>query len=391
MKHKRQVALVLLAMFIDLVGFGMVIPILPFAAERFGADGFMLGIFVASFSLMQFLFAPVWGMLSDKVGRRPVILIGLLGGSISFLVFGLSTSLLMLFLSRVLSGIFTAATLPSVQAYMADITSDKDRARGFGLLGMAFGLGFVFGPAIGGFLSSHGFLFPGLFASALSFVNFLGALLWLPETYKPTGVVKKRKLIDIGKLHSALNHPAVGSLILTFAIVSFAFSNLEATYALYGERVAGLNAQSIGIIFTMVGIIITVVQGGLIGKITNAIGERRPLLIGLAVMSLGYFVVGTFAKDFASLMAMTSLISIGNSLTFPTVNALISINSRKDEQGEVMGINQSAGSLARVVGPIWGGFLFVNVGIGWPFRSAALFVLIALILAYFRVRKVPLS
>lgn len=387
----KRMLLILLAIFIDLVGFGIVIPILPFAAERFGADGFTLGLFVASFSLMQFLFAPLWGSLSDKVGRRPVMLIGLLGGGASFFVFGLSTNLLMLFVSRLLSGVFTAATLPTAQAYMADITPPEQRARGFGLIGMAFGFGFIFGPAIGGLLSSHGFLFPALFASALSFVNFIGALVWLPETYKPTGVVKKRKLVDIGKLHSTLKHPAVGSLILTFAIVSFGFSALEATYALYGERVAGLNAQSIGIIFTMVGTIVIIVQGGLIGRITKAIGERRTLLIGLAVMSLGYFVVGTFAKDFASLMAMTSLISIGNSLTFPTVNALISINSRKDEQGEIMGINQSASSLARVIGPVWGGFLFVAVGIGWPFRSASLFVLAALALAYLRVRKVPLS
>ena len=145
MQNKKQVSLIFLAIFIDMIGFGIVIPILPFAAENFGADGFMLGIFVASFSLMQFIFSPLWGMLSDKVGRRPVILVGLLGSSLSFLVFGLSTNLFVLFASRILSGIFTAATLPTVQAYMADITSDKDRAKGFGLIGMAFGLGFGLG------------------------------------------------------------------------------------------------------------------------------------------------------------------------------------------------------------------------------------------------------
>jgi len=200
--------------------------------------------------------------------------------------------------------------------------------------------------------------------------------------------VKKRKLVDINQLHAALRHPAVGSLILTFAIVSFGFSALEATYALYGERVAGLNAQSIGIIFTMVGVIVIVVQGFLIGKITKRIGERRTLLIGLVIMSLGYLAVATFAKDFGTLMAMTSLISLGNSLTFPTVNALISINSRRDEQGEVMGVTQSAASLARVVGPVWGGLLFINV-ISWPFYSAAIFIAMAFVLAYFRAKKAP--
>src|SRR3989344_2158678 len=148
MKHRKEMSLLFLAVFIDLVGFGMVIPILPFAAEQYGADGFTLGIFVASFSLMQFIFSPIWGNLSDKIGRRPVIIIGLFGSVLSFLVFGLSTSLAMLFASRILSGIFTAATLPTAQAYMADITEEKDRARAFGLIGMAFGLGFIFGPAI---------------------------------------------------------------------------------------------------------------------------------------------------------------------------------------------------------------------------------------------------
>ncbi len=391
MKNKKQFALLFLAIFIDLVGFGIVIPILPFLAEQYGADGFMLGIFVASFSLMQFIFAPLWGMLSDKIGRRPVILVGLIGSSISFFVFGLAQDLTLLFISRVLAGVFTAATLPSAQAYVADITEDKDRARGFGILGMAFGLGFIFGPAIGGLLSSNGFLFPALVASGLALLNFLGALIWLPETYKPENrVVKKRKILDFEKLYNALKHPSVGSLILTFAIVSFSFSGLEATYALFGERRAGLTSQSIGLIFAMIGTIVVIVQGGLIGKITKRIGERNTLLIGLSFMTVGYFVV-SFANSFVSLAALTALISIGNSLTFPSVNALISINSRKDEQGETLGVNQSAGALARVVGPVWGGLIFVNVGIAWPYYSGSLFVLLALILAFYNVKKVPLS
>ncbi len=389
MQNKRQLSLLFLAIFIDLVGFGMVIPILPFAAERFGADGFMLGIFVASFSLMQFLFSPIWGTLSDKIGRRPVILTGLLGGSVSFLVFGLSQNLELLFISRILSGIFTAATLPTVQAYIADLTEEKDRARGFGFINMAFGLGFIFGPAIGGLLSSNGFLFPALVASALSFVNFIGALIWLPESYtsekRAKGVVHKRKILDIKELNWAVRHPEVGTLILVFAIVSFGFSALEATYALYGERIAGLTAQSIGIIFAMVGTIVIIVQGGLIGPIVKRIGEKKTLLFGLAFMTSGYIAI-TFARDFYSLMALTSLISIGNSLTFPTATALISMRSGKHEQGKMMGINQSASSLARVIGPIWGGFLFIQ-SIRWPFYSAAFFIFIALLLAYYEVRN----
>ena len=385
MQNKRQLSLLFLAIFIDLVGFGMVIPILPFAAEHYGADGLMLGIFVASFSLMQFLFSPIWGALSDKIGRRPVILVGLLGGSVSFLVFGLSTSLEMLFFSRILSGIFTAATLPTVHAYIADLTDDKDRVRGFGLINMAFGLGFIFGPAIGGLLSSNGFLFPALVASGLSFVNFLGALIWLPESYKPKErIIHKRKILDIKELKWAIKHPEVGTLILVFAIVSFGFSALEATYALYGERIAQLNAQSIGIIFAMVGTIVIIIQGFLIGRIVRRIGEKRTLLAGLVFMTSGYIAV-TFAHDFYSLMALTSLISIGNSLTFPTVNGLISMRSGKHEQGKMMGINQSASSLARVVGPIWGGMLFIT-SIRWPFYSAAFFISIALLLAYYKVK-----
>ncbi len=388
MQNKKQLSLLFLAIFIDLVGFGMVIPILPFAAERFGADGFMLGIFVASFSLMQFIFSPFWGTLSDKIGRRPVILIGLLGGSVSFLVFGLSQNLELLFISRILSGIFTAATLPTVQAYIADLTAEKDRARGFGFINMAFGLGFIFGPAIGGLLSSNGFLFPALVASGLSFVNFLGALIWLPESHTSEKRVKgihKRKILDVKELTLTIKHPEVGTLILVFAIVSFGFSALEATYALYGERIAGLTAQSIGIIFAMVGTIVIIIQGGLIGPIVKRIGEKKTLLIGLAFMTSGYIAI-TFARDFYSLMALTSLISIGNSLTFPTATALISMKSGKHEQGKMMGINQSASSLARVIGPIWGGLLFIQ-SIRWPFYSAAFFIAIALLLAYHEIKN----
>ncbi len=387
MKHRKEMSLLFLAVFIDLVGFGMVIPILPFAAEQYGADGFMLGIFVASFSLMQFIFSPIWGNLSDRIGRRPVIIIGLFGSVLSFLVFGLSTSLAMLFASRILSGIFTAATLPTAQAYMADITEEKDRAKAFGLLGMAFGLGFIFGPALGGLLSHNGFLFPGLVAAGLSLINLVGAIMWLPESYHERKPGHKRRIIDFNELKWALRHPMVGTLILIFAIVSFGFSALEATYALYGEQIAGLNAQSIGIIFAMVGTILVVVQGGLIGKITRRIGEKKTLLIGLMLMTLGYIAI-TLAHDFYSLMAFTSLISLGNALTFPTVTALISTKSGRHEQGKMMGLNQSAASLARVVGPIWGGFLFVSVGIHWPFYSAALFIAMAVVLAYIELKKV---
>ncbi len=388
MKNKRQMGLLFLAVFIDMVGFGMIVPVLPFIAENFGADGLMLGLLVASFSLMQFVFAPFWGMLSDKMGRRPVLLIGILGTSLSFLILGISQDLLLLFASRMLSGIFTAASLPTAQAYVADITEPKDRAKNYGLLGMAFGIGFAFGPALGGFLSQNSLLFPSLIAAGMSFLNFAGALVWLPETYKPTGETKKGKLLDFGKLKYAIRHPSVGPLIVTFAVVSFAFSGMEATYAFFGEQRAALTAQNVGLIFAMIGVIIIIAQGGLTGIFARKIGERNTLLFGLALAATGYLLI-SFASSFEMLMLFTGIMAFGFSLTFPTVNALLSMNVRPDEQGEIMGLNQGVSSLGRVVGPVFAGLVFVNVGIEWPFIINALIGFCAVAIAYRGVKKVP--
>lgn len=388
MKNKKPMLLLFLAVFIDLIGFGIIIPVLPFVAENFGANGFVLGIFVASFSLMQFIFAPFWGMLSDKVGRRPVMLIGILGTAISFIIFGLSTSLLMLFISRILNGAFTAASLPTAQAYIADITEPKDRAKAFGYLGVAFGLGFAFGPALGGLLSGNGILFPALVAGSLSTLNFIGALIWLPETHKPTGKLQKRKFLDGRKLRKALHHPSIGSLILTFTVVSFAFSGMETTYALFGQQRAGLDAANIGIIFSMVGFIMVVAQGFLVGLLVRKIGERKTLLMGLALGVLAYLSI-SMSSSYASLVAATVILALGFGLTFPSVSALISLNTSRDGQGEIIGITQGMGSLARVVGPIVAGFLFVNVGIQWPYYMSALVGFIALLIAVKMVKGAP--
>lgn len=386
MSNRKQMFLLFLAVFIDLVGFGIVIPILPFVAEKFGADSFTLGLFVASFSLMQFIFSPFWGMLSDKIGRRPVMLIGIAGTAISFFIFGLADSLLVLFISRVMQGIFTSASLPTAQAYIADITEPKDRAKYFGYLGMAFGLGFALGPALGGFLSGNGILFPALIAGCFSSINFIGALLWLPEPKREKKEVARRGFIDLDTLKDALSHPAIGSLILTFAVVSFAFSSLETTYALFGQQRAGLDAENVGAIFTMIGLIMVVVQGWFVGVLARRIGEKKTLMLGLVFSAAAYALISV-SFGYLMLVAATALLATGFSLIFPTVNALISINSSSEEQGEAIGLNQGMASLARVVGPLVAGALFEE-SIAWPFYLSAFVAVVALIIAYFRIKKV---
>jgi multidrug resistance protein len=370
--------IVFVTVFIDLLGFGIIIPLLPFYAETFGATAFTVGLLSTSFSLMQFIFAPIWGRVSDRVGRRPIILLGLLGSCLSYLGFGMAGTLPALFAARIFAGI-AGANIPTAQAVVADLTTPENRAKGMGMVGAAFGLGFIFGPAIGGFLSRYGYAVPALFASGLSLVNFVAAWFLLPETLKP----EHRAIERVGRmdaLRSALARPHLPLLLVIGFLVVAAFSGYESTFALFAERVYGFHASSIGYIFAFVGIILVIVQGFLVGKVVKKIGEHHIVPASLAIVAVGLLMIPA-TRSVAALLVASGVMAVGMGFNNPSLMSLVSRHSAAEDQGGVMGLTQSLNSLARIVGPMWGGFAFDHLGIGMPYITSAVVMGLASLLA----------
>ncbi len=376
--------IVFVTVFIDLLGFGIIIPLLPFYALHFGASAITVGALAMSFSLMQFLFAPIWGRLSDVIGRRPVILIGLIGSAVSYLTFGLAESLALLFVSRCLAGI-AGANIPTAQAFIADSTTPENRAKGMGMIGAAFGLGFIFGPAIGGFLSQWGYQAPALFAAALSFLNLLAAVFFLPESLPKGRRSPSRRGGRLQAFERALARPRLPTVLLVFFLIVSAFASFESMFALYSKARFGFDALTIGYLFALVGVVLAVVQGLLVGRVVRRIGEQRLAPTGVAVLSVGLGLV-SFAPDVGTLAAVCAMIAVGMGFQSPSMLSMISQLSDPADQGSAFGVSQSLGSLARIVGPLWGGFVFDRFGHTAPFISAAVLMLIAftLSLAAFR-------
>ncbi|MBK6909558.1 MAG: MFS transporter [bacterium] len=368
-----KLAILFLTIFIDLLGFGLIIPALPFYAESFGASFVTIGIFSATYSAMHFLFAPLWGRLSDRVGRRPVMLTGLAGSAAAFLMFGLATTLPMLFAARILAGILSSATLPTAQAYIADTTSPEDRAKGMGLIGAAFGMGFIFGPAVGGVLTQFGYGFPALVAAGLSTINFVWAFWKLPETHSDRGGTSHRGLLSTGALREVLSIPYMAVLIFIFFMQVFAFSQMEGTFALFGEHRLGLDAVHVGWILAEVGVISAIIQGALMGKLVRRFGEVTLARTGLVLMAIGLIATGQ-VRTVLQLVLVTPLLAMGSAVMNPTINSLISKTAPPDKQGLTMGTAQSIGALGRVFGPPSGTALFQFVGLSAPYWCGGLLI-----------------
>jgi len=370
--------IVFVTVFIDLLGFGIIIPLLPFYAETFGATAFTVGMLATSFSLMQFVFAPIWGRLSDRVGRRPIILLGLLGSCLSYLAFGMANTLTALFAARIFAGI-AGANIPTAQAVVADLTTPENRAKGMGIIGAAFGLGFIFGPAIGGFLSRYGYSMPAFFASGLSLLNFAAAWFLLPETLKP----EHRAIERVGRidaLRAALARPHLPLLLVISFLIVAAFSAFEATFALFAERAYGFGASTIGYVFAFVGIILVIVQGALVGRVVKRVGEHHIMPASLAIVAIGLLMIPA-TRSVAALLAANGIMAVGMGFNNPSLMSLVSRYSAAEDQGGVMGLMQSLSSLARIVGPLWGGFAFDHLGIGMPYITSAAVMGVAALLA----------
>jgi len=343
--------------FIDLVGFGIVIPVLPFYAEgtAFNATPRTVGLLFASYSIMQLIFSPILGGLSDKHGRRPVLLLSIIGTGIGFLILGLARTILMLFIGRILDGI-TGGNISTAQAYIADITTKENRAKGMGLIGAAFGLGFIFGPAIGGILSRWGIHVPFFFAATLCFANAVLLYFTLPETVTADHPAKNLAAGGRSLRHIAnsLKQPRLAFVLIIYFLFIVAFSIMTTSFSLYTMFRFGYDAQHTGYLFAYVGLIAVIIQGGLIGRLVKRFGELPLVMFGAFCFAISLFAVpfvGPAAGGLAGLLIGGGVFSMGNSLATPALTSLASKSVEAGEQGVVLGVTQSTASLARAVGP----------------------------------------
>jgi len=364
---KRSPLLVIfITVFIDLVGFGIVIPVLPYYAEgtRFGATPREIGLLFASYSVMQLIFAPVLGRLSDKHGRRPVLFISLLGTSLGFLILGFATTLWMLFIGRIIDGI-SGGNISTAQAYIADITTKENRAKGMGLIGAAFGLGFVFGPAIGGILSRWGLNVPFLFAGGLAFANAILLYFTLPETVTPDHPARVSAASGRGwkQLLNALSQTRLAFVLTIYFLSIVAFSIMTTSFSLFMMFRLGYDPWHNGWIFAFVGIVSAIIQGGLIGRLVKSVGEPLLVIIGGLLFSASLFsspFVGP-ASGLLGILVICAASSIGNALMAPSLTSLASKSASASEQGGVLGVAQSVASLARAIGPAIAAFSIYSV------------------------------
>jgi len=343
--------------FIDLVGFGIVIPVLPFYAEgtAFNATPRTVGLLFASYSIMQLIFSPILGGLSDKHGRRPVLLLSIIGTGIGFLILGMATTLWMLFIGRILDGI-TGGNISTAQAYIADITTEENRAKGMGLIGAAFGLGFIFGPAIGGILSHWGIHVPFFFAAALCFANATLLFFTLPETVTADHPAKHSAAggRSLGHVIASLKQPKLAYVLVIYFLFIVAFSIMTTSFSLYTMFRFGYNAQHTGYLFAYVGLIAVIIQGGLIGRLVKRFGEIPLVIFGALCFAISLFAVpfvGPAAGGLGALLLGGGVFSMGNSLATPALTSLASKSVGPAQQGVVLGVTQSTASLARAVGP----------------------------------------
>lgn len=355
MVRRSPLAVIFITVFIDLVGFGIVIPVLPLYAERFGASPLVIGLLLGIYSAMQMLCAPLLGRLSDRVGRRPVLLLSILGTSAGFLLMGFAQTLWLLFVARIIDGV-TGGNISTALAYIADVTPPEHRSRGMGLIGAAFGLGFVVGPALGGLLSHVSLAAPFFLAAALAAGNAVALWWFLPESHPPE---RRHAARRPPPLRTTLQPEAARSLTLamaTYFLTTVAFSLLTATYPLFTERRFGYGAAENGYIFACQGILAAIVQGGLLGWLVTIWRERTLASAGIALLMASLFVLPMSSTALLLFLA-TAGVAVGHGLVASTLHGLASKGVAPTVQGRVLGLMQSAASGARIVGPVLGGWL----------------------------------
>ena len=386
-QSRSLLTIIFVTVFIDLLGFGIVLPLLPYYARQFHASGVAAGALIAVYSAMQFICAPLWGRLSDRIGRRPVILVSLAGSTLSYLLFAAADGIGLLFVSRILAGV-AGANIPVAQAFIADITSERDRARGMGMIGAAFGLGFVFGPVIGGLLAHYGHHAPGLAATAICGLNLIAAFWRLPESLAPAQRHRTPAAHPWAQLRDAFRRPRLAMLLFLFAAAVFSFATMETTLSLLCATAYGMSPSAIYWLFGYMGLMTSLMQGGLIGRLSQRVDEAYLVVAGTALLALGLGAT-PFTPPVGPLLLALAAIAFGQGLTSPVLSSLISKTSQRQEHGGVLGISQSVGSLARILGPMWGGMLFDLAGPAGPYVTTAALMAVALLVALALPHQAP--
>jgi MFS transporter, DHA1 family, tetracycline resistance protein len=369
----KQLGVVFTVVFIDLLGFGIVLPLLPTYAATFGVSPAAIGLLVTSFSLLQLVAVPVWGSISDRFGRRPVLIVGLVGSTASYLMFAFTHTYWVLLASRIVAGAM-GATVGVAQAYIADVTTPERRAHAMGMLGAAFAMGFILGPAIGGILSSHSYASAGLVAGGLCALNAVAALAWLPETPQHRAAASPERV----RL-APLIAPFAASLLVTAA-----FAVLHVTLPLFGRDVLHDTTRRMGMLFAFMGVVSAIVQGGVVGRLAPKVGERRLAVAGALLLAVGLALAPQTSGT--ALLVALGVLSAGSALATPSIYAVVSRGATAGQQGAALGITQTASTLGRIVGPTVAGFLIGARGVSSPFWAGAALAMLGLVAALFLPR-----
>lgn len=400
MKKNPALFIIFLIIFIDLLGFGIIIPLLPtFSINVLHIDESTIGLVAGIYSLMQFFFTPVWGGLSDKYGRKPILIMSLIGSVIAYTMLGFVfsgaiLSVALLIIARAFAGIFSA-NISAAQAVISDITTPEERTKGMGLIGAAFALGFVFGPALGGVLSNkfgHGVpIFVAAFLSLIALVLCITIFkeshpVAMQQKYRESG--RKTRSVDFKLFKKTLSQGDLGKLIIISFVFVFAFSNMFGSFQLFAERKDGLNLneEQVGYLFSLLGIVGAIVQIFLIKHIKNIFGDAKSLILGLSLSVLGLGLI-PFFDGIWGLIVVLIILALGNSVGNTVSLSLISQKANPEEMGTTLGVNQSLSSFARFCGPVWGGFTYQHLGYKAPFIFGGIFMAITAIYTFFVLRK----
>lgn len=376
----RPLTFIFLTVFLDLLGVGILVPVLPFIVAEFRTDALTVGLLSLTFAAAQFLASPVLGAWSDRVGRRRVLLLSVFGTGVGYFIFGAAQTLWLLYLARLIDG-FTGGNVSTAQAYIADVSPPQDRAKNFGLIGAAFGLGFIVGPALGGILSHWSLRAPAYAAGVLSLATVALGYLVLPESLPPERRTRTpfrlRDLHPLGHLGEAVRRPGVARIFAAFFAMSFAMAGLQSNFAVFTHARFGLGPKGNALLFTLVGLVGVLVQGVLLRRVSTADRERPIAMGGLALMAVG-FAATAFVPGVVWLYPAIVVLALGSSAAGPMLTSEVSRSVGAAEQGWVLGSLQSVASLTRIAGPVWAGLAFDHVGPGAPYWSGALWVVAGL-------------
>jgi MFS transporter, DHA1 family, tetracycline resistance protein len=360
MENKKAFTIIFLTVFIDLLGFGLVIPILPTYAKQLGASNIEVGFLAGIFSAMNFFFTPFMGSYSDRIGRRPIILISIAANVVGYLIFGFAGNLTLFMLSRLVNGI-GSSNIAAAQAYISDITPPAERTKYLGMIGAAFGLGFVFGPAAGGYIkATYGFEWVGFSAAIICMINFVSAYFFLPESIKEKNANSPIRFVPFNDYFKALQKPLLREILFLWIIYIMAFTMMQTVSALLWKEHYGLDEKHIGFVFAIIGVSSAIAQGGLVGLMSKKLGTNRILLLGCILMCIGLGIIPLIPQNWfwTGTIMWIACTAIGGGCLTPSLQSLVSLISPPNEQGRMLGLSQSLGSLSRVLGPAISGFAY---------------------------------